>query len=78
MTLDLQWVVDRALDSSDAADPHVVARNVLMRIRPEDRDDALLLALAAYVEARVYERQDDPMPTRTVPRADSLRTPGGS
>ncbi len=78
MTLDLQRVVDPALDLTEKADPHILSRDVLMRIRPEDREDALLLALAAYVEARVYERQNDPFPTTTVARADQLRTPSGA
>ncbi len=78
MTLDLQRVVDRALDRTEEADPHTVARNVLMRIKPEDREDALLLAMAAYVEARVYERQNESLPTTTVARADQLRTPSGA
>ncbi len=57
MPFDLQALVDRTLDRSLEADPHQLARNILMRIAPADREEALLLALAAYTEARIYERQ---------------------
>ena len=72
--LNLHTVVDRALDASPAPDPHAVARAALMRIPVGSREDALLLALAAYVEARIYERQEDPMPTRTVSTVGELRS----
>jgi hypothetical protein len=74
MRFDLQRIVDKALDGSREPHPHQVARQTLLRIAPEYREEALLVALATYVEARIYERQDDPMPSSTVARADSLRT----
>ena len=59
MTFDLRAVVDRALDTSDEPDPRQVARNALLRIPVEHREQALLTALECYVEARLYERQDE-------------------
>jgi len=74
MTFDLQRLVDKALDRGDDADPHLIARAVLLRITPDQREEALLVALATYVEARIYERGDDSLPSPTHPSADSLRT----
>ncbi len=59
MTFDLRAIVDRTLDTSDEPDPRQVARGALLRIPVEHREQALLTALEHYVEARVYERQDE-------------------
>ena len=73
--LNLQNIVDKALASSPHPDPHVVARSVLMRIPVESRSDAMLIALAAYVEARVLEAQNDPQPTVTCATVADVRSP---
>ncbi len=74
MTFDLHRITDTELDSSDVADPHELSRRVSLSIPLEYRDEALLVALAAYTEARIHERQHDGMPTPTAPNAASLRT----
>jgi len=74
VTFNLQAIVDRTLDTGRDADPHVIARGVLPRIDLDHREEALLVALATYVEARIYERGDDALPSPTHPSADSLRT----
>ena len=69
----LQDVVDRALADSGSPDPHGIGRHALMRIGPGDREAALLIALCAYVEARMYEMQDESIPVRTIATINDVR-----
>lgn len=62
---DLRGAVDRELSRAANPAPVDVARTALMRIPAEHREQALLQALATYVEARIHEVQDDPMPSKT-------------
>ena len=66
--------VDEELATGRAPDPHGVARNALPRIAPEHRDEALLVALATYCEARIGETQGGPIPATTYPNAASVRS----
>ena len=62
---ELRKIVDRELDRSDAADPRDVARTAIMRIPAKDREAALVIALGTFIEARIYERQDESLPPDT-------------
>jgi hypothetical protein len=74
MSLNLHRLVDKAYQAELSPDPHVIARHVLMRIKPEDRDEALLVALATYAEARGEELQGLPLlQTPTVARGADVR-----
>ena len=74
MSLNLHNLVDKAYKAHLSPDPHVIARHVLMRIKPVDRDEALLVALATYVEARGEELQGLPLlQTPTVARGADVR-----
>lgn len=57
---DLVAVLDRALDSSNEPAPVDVARNALLRIPLERREEALIQALTICIESRLYERQGEP------------------
>ena len=74
MSVNLHNLVDKAYKAHFSPDPHVIARHVLIRIKPEDRDEALLVALATYVEARGDELQGFPgLRAPTVARGDDVR-----
>jgi len=73
--LNLRDLVDTALARSTHPDPHAVARTALMRIPVGSRDDALLIALAVYVEVRIREADDDLGPTSSIASVDEVRAP---
>jgi len=51
----LREVVDQALAKSKDPDPHVVARKLLLRLTPAQRDEALQRAVLLMVQERVRE-----------------------
>ena len=57
---ELTKVIDQVIDTSREPAPQQMVHAVLMRLDNDARESAFREALRAYIELRIYERQDEP------------------